>query len=88
MDQKKVSTPIRDAFADLFFPATSTITTRARYFILVPSIYLAVLEQGDSGAGARHTGDRIELAIRKWQLVPERTSYWRLKWYQLEQGGP
>ena len=38
---------IRDAFADLFFPATSTIMTRARYFILVPSIYLKALEQGD-----------------------------------------
>jgi hypothetical protein len=29
---------IRDAFTDLFFPATSTIMTRARYYILVPSI--------------------------------------------------
>ncbi len=59
---------IRDAFADLFFPATSTIMTRARYFILVPSIYLAALEQGDSGAGARRKCDRMELALRK-QLI-------------------
>lgn len=59
---------IRDAFADLFFPATSTIMTRARYFILVPSIYLAALEQGDSGAGARRQCDRMELALRK-QLI-------------------
>jgi hypothetical protein len=31
---------IRDAFADLFFPGTSTIQTRARYFLFIPWIYL------------------------------------------------
>jgi len=56
---------IRDAFADLFFPATSTIMTRARYFILVPSIYLAVLEQGDYGAKAKRKCEGMELALRK-----------------------
>lgn len=30
---------IRDAFADLFFPGTSTIQTRARYFLFIPWIY-------------------------------------------------
>ena len=30
---------IRDAFSDLFFPGTSTIQTRARYFLIVPWIY-------------------------------------------------
>jgi hypothetical protein len=59
---------IRDAFADLFFPATSTIMTRARYFILVPSIYLAVLELGDHGASAKRKCERMELALRK-QLI-------------------
>lgn len=29
----------RDAFADLLFPGTSTIMTRARYFLLVPWMY-------------------------------------------------
>lgn len=28
--------PIRDAFSDLFFPGTSTIQTRAKYFFIVP----------------------------------------------------
>lgn len=28
--------PIRDGFSDLFFPGTSTIQTRAKYFFLVP----------------------------------------------------
>jgi len=31
---------IRDAFADMFFPGTSTVQTRARYFLFVPWIYL------------------------------------------------
>lgn len=31
---------IRDAFADLFFPGTSTLQTRARYFLFVPWLYL------------------------------------------------
>ncbi len=35
---------IRDGFADIFFPGTSTIQTRAKYFVLVPAI-LAELEQ-------------------------------------------
>ncbi len=28
--------PIRNGFADLFFPGTSTIQTRAKYFMIVP----------------------------------------------------
>jgi hypothetical protein len=31
---------VRDAFADLFFPGTSTIQTRARYFLFIPWLYL------------------------------------------------
>lgn len=27
---------VRDAFADLFFPGTSTVQTRAKYFLIVP----------------------------------------------------
>jgi len=30
--------PVRDGFADLFFPGTSTIQTRAKYFLMVPYI--------------------------------------------------
>lgn len=30
---------VRDAFADMFFPGTSTIQTRARYFLFLPWIY-------------------------------------------------
>lgn len=31
---------IRDAFADLFFPGTGTMQTRARYFLFIPWMYL------------------------------------------------
>ena len=30
---------IRDAIADYFFPGTTTIQTRARYFMFIPWIY-------------------------------------------------
>jgi Family of unknown function (DUF6361) len=30
---------VRDAFADMLFPGTSTIMTRVRYFLLVPWPY-------------------------------------------------
>ena len=36
---------IRDAFADAFFPGTSTIQTRAKYFVLIPYI----LKEATSG---------------------------------------
>ena len=37
---------IRDSFADLFFPGTSTIQTRLRYFLFVPWIYSRLEEEG------------------------------------------
>ncbi|MGI9189437.1 MAG: DUF6361 family protein [Longimicrobiaceae bacterium] len=36
---------IRDSFADLFFPGTSTIQTRLRYFLFVPWIYSRLEEE-------------------------------------------
>lgn len=36
---------VRDAFADLFFPGTSTIHTRARYFLFIPWIYQDLVKQ-------------------------------------------
>lgn len=36
---------IRDAFADMFFPGTSTIQTRARYFLFVPWMYRGLEEK-------------------------------------------
>ncbi len=39
---------VRDSFADLFFPGTSTIQTRAKYFLFIPWIYQKLQEQGIS----------------------------------------
>src|SRR5438067_1894150 len=36
---------VRDAFADYFFPGTSTVQTRARYFLFVPWIYRRLEEK-------------------------------------------
>ena len=33
---------VRDTFADLFFPGTGTVQTRARYFLFVPWMYLSI----------------------------------------------
>src|SRR5690348_1180859 len=33
---------IRDGFADMFFPGTSTVQTRARYFFFIPWMYLSM----------------------------------------------
>lgn len=33
---------VRDRFADLLFPGTGTVQTRARYFLFVPWLYLSV----------------------------------------------
>jgi len=41
---------IRDSFAEQLFPGTSTIQTRARYFLFVPWIYRLV-EEGVGGRG-------------------------------------
>lgn len=46
---------VRDAFADMLFPGTSTIMTRARYFLLVPWAYLRLerLRVGSAEMAAR-----------------------------------
>jgi hypothetical protein len=41
---------VRDAFADILFPGTSTIMTRARYFLLVPWAYLKLERLGVKSA--------------------------------------
>jgi len=55
---------IRDTFADRFFPATSTIMTRARYLILVPSFYLHVLSRKFVGELAQKHCDKLEQDLR------------------------
>lgn len=52
---------IRDAFADIFFPGTSTIQTRARYFLFIPWIYRRLEEQ-------RLNSTLIEREARKLEI--------------------
>ena len=54
---------IRDAFADLFFPGTSTLQTRARYFLFVPWLYRYYehREVPSSRVPQRLRGDEVKL---------------------------
>src|SRR5437773_10752828 len=54
---------IRDAFADLLFPGTSTIQTRARYFLFVPWIYQRLEKKRVRSAEAAERARRDELAL-------------------------
>ncbi len=38
LDELGIS-PVRDAFSNLFFPGTSTIQTRAKYFLIIPYVF-------------------------------------------------
>jgi hypothetical protein len=44
---------VRDALADLLFPGTSTIQTRARYFLFIPWMYRRLEKQKAAGDAAR-----------------------------------
>lgn len=53
---------IRDAIADLLFPGTSTIMTRARYYLFIPWIYLRHEER-------KTPSNEIEPAARKDEIA-------------------
>ena len=54
---------IRDAFADLHFPGTTTLQTRARYFLFVPWLYQAYEERGFSSDRVARRLKRDEITI-------------------------
>jgi len=54
---------VRDAFADLLFPGTGTVQTRARYFLFVPWMYLGLEAQGVAPGQAEEQARREELAL-------------------------
>lgn len=54
---------VRDAFADLLFPGTSTIQTRARYFLFVPWIYLELERLRVPSNQAPSRGRRAEIGL-------------------------
>ena len=52
--------PVRDAFSDLLFPGTSTIQTRARYFLFVPWHFQDAQRRGARGDQLLQRVDRGE----------------------------
>ena len=56
---------VRDAFADLLFPGTSTVQTRAKYFLLVPWIYLALESKGTKSAQVGLRGRKLEIELAR-----------------------
>ena len=63
--------PIRDAFADAFFPGTSTLQTRAKYFLLVPYVILDVLKECDK-AGTFHVHEiKDEITNREHKIAKQ-----------------
>ena len=54
---------IWDAFAELLFPGTGTVQTRARYLLFVPWIYQGVEARGVAAAKAREAVRRNELRL-------------------------
>jgi hypothetical protein len=54
---------VRDAFADLLFPGTSTIMTRARYYLLVAWLYRRLEERRVDSAKIAERARRAELDL-------------------------
>lgn len=54
---------VRDAFADLMFPGTSTVQTVAKYFLLVPWIYLGLENKRVSSTKIAEIARKQELAL-------------------------
>jgi hypothetical protein len=55
---------IRDAFADVFFPATSTIMTRTRYLIFVAATFMCIERERLSGVKAARRLKILEDGLR------------------------
>ncbi len=67
---------IRDGLADLFFPGTSVIQTRARYFLFVPWMYLRLEGRKTSSAEIETKARRAEtrlIQVLKASVDPEGT---------------
>lgn len=56
---------LRDAFADVFFPATNTIMTRTRYLMFVPALCLLVENEKLSGIAAGQRLNQYENRLRE-----------------------
>jgi hypothetical protein len=66
---------VRDAFADMLFPGTSTIQTRARYFLFVPWIYRRLERRQVSSAKIAARARRDEIRLIHTLLASEDSEY-------------
>ena len=61
---------IRDSFADMLFPGTSTIQTRLRYMLFVPWIYKALearkISSSNSGVSCSISDEKT---VTPWRLA-------------------
>lgn len=68
LDELGIGT-IRDTFADHFFPGTSTIQTRARYFLFIPWMYQQIEEErvpsSRAGRRARELHTQLVASLKK-----------------------
>ncbi|MFN0150831.1 MAG: DUF6361 family protein [bacterium] len=55
--------PIRDGFADLLFPGTGALQTRARYFLFIPWLYLRLEKRRVPAREAPQKGRKAEIAL-------------------------
>lgn len=55
---------IRDRYADLLFPGTGTVQTRARYFLFVPWMYRSLEEKGVNGQKVVARARKEEIGLR------------------------
>lgn len=56
---------VRDAYADLLFPGTSTIQTRARYFFFIPWVYLDLEKKRTEPSQIAERARKLETALIK-----------------------
>ena len=56
---------VRNSFSDLFFPGTSTVQTRACYFLLVPWTFLRLERLGVPSSEAAEKARREELNLNR-----------------------
>lgn len=60
---------IRDAFANYFFPGTSTIQTRAKYFLIVPYMLTLVTRRSELGKLKASDVDNFTIYALKDEII-------------------
>src|SRR5690606_40960850 len=62
---------VRDALADVLFPGTSTIQTRAAYFLFIPWIYVSLEGRRASARDVAELARRREVQLRSEEHTSE-----------------